>query len=259
MVCADIKETDVTMIDFHSHFLPNMDDGSSSVEESVAMLRESYRQGVDTMIATSHFYAERDTVAHFLEKRADRFARIREAVGDVGDIPRMYLGAEVLYFQGMARADKIPSLCLEQTNILLLEMPFAQWDEAVIREVGLLLDRQKLCVVIAHLDRYFQFQKNPFYLNELLKLPVKIQLNAAAFDRFRRHNVLKLVKEGRVDALGSDCHNMRNRLPNLKTAAEVIEKKLGAQYLEQIDSKCRQLIPAAGKENLEGASPCKVK
>jgi FtsZ-binding cell division protein ZapB len=134
-------------------------------------------------------------------------------------------------------------LCIEKTNILLLEMPFRQWDESVLREIEQLQNEQHLCVVIAHLDRYFQYQKNPYYLNKLLQMPVRIQLNADAFGRFRRREVLKLVKNGRVDALGSDCHNMRNRAPNLETAVNIIQKKLGAQYLEQIDRKCRQLLP----------------
>jgi protein-tyrosine phosphatase len=224
-----------------------MDDGSSSIEESVAMLQESYRQGVRAMIATPHFYAERDTIDHFLGRRSDRIGRVVRAVGKLEDIPCIHLGAEVLYFQGMSHAEMIPSLCIEQTNNLLLEMPFAQWDESVLREVDRLLDRRKLQVVIAHLDRYLPYQKNPFYLNALLEMPVKIQLNASAFARIRKRTVLKLVKEGRVDALGSDCHNMSNRLPNLKTAAAVIEKKLGIEYLEQIERKSAGLLASAAQ------------
>jgi tyrosine-protein phosphatase YwqE len=45
-----------------------------------------------------------------------------------------------------------------------------------------------------------------------------------------------------VDALGSDCHNMRDRKPNLAAAADVIQNKLGESYLIQIDEKCRRLI-----------------
>ena len=40
------------MIDFHSHVLHDIDDGSHSVEESIEMMKMSYRQGIDTMVFT---------------------------------------------------------------------------------------------------------------------------------------------------------------------------------------------------------------
>ena len=46
------------MIDFHSHVLPGIDDGSSCVEESLDMLRIAKSQGVIKMLATTHFYAQ---------------------------------------------------------------------------------------------------------------------------------------------------------------------------------------------------------
>jgi protein-tyrosine phosphatase len=234
-----------------------MDDGSSSVEESLRMLQASYRQGVDTIVATPHFYAERNTIAHFLTKRSDSYARLQTTAGKLDDIPHIYLGAEVLYFQEMSHAQMLHFLCIEQTNILLLEMPFAQWDESMLREIEQLQEEQHLHVVIAHLDRYFSYQKNPYYLKRLLEMPVGIQLNADAFGRFRRYGALKLVKSGRVDALGSDCHNMTNRIPNMRMATNIIEKKLGAQYLEQIDRKCRGMLPDAARiRQREEAQTC---
>ena len=46
------------VIDFHSHILPGIDDGSRNVETSIGMLRMCKEHGVDTMIATPHFYAD---------------------------------------------------------------------------------------------------------------------------------------------------------------------------------------------------------
>ncbi|MCD8379114.1 MAG: histidinol-phosphatase, partial [Lachnospiraceae bacterium] len=48
------------MIDFHSHFLPGLDDGSKSVEESLEMLALSWESGVDRIVATPHFYASKE-------------------------------------------------------------------------------------------------------------------------------------------------------------------------------------------------------
>ena len=56
------------MIDIHSHILPGMDDGSSSIEESLAMARESARQGVRLIAATPHFYATEENPHRFLAR-----------------------------------------------------------------------------------------------------------------------------------------------------------------------------------------------
>lgn len=55
------------MIDLHTHILPNVDDGSSSLEESLALLRMLASQGVTLTAATPHFYAtERQARTVFL-------------------------------------------------------------------------------------------------------------------------------------------------------------------------------------------------
>ena len=54
------------MIDIHSHILPELDDGSSSVSESLLMLGEMRRQGIKIVAATPHFEGHRETVNSFL-------------------------------------------------------------------------------------------------------------------------------------------------------------------------------------------------
>ena len=57
------------MIDFHTHILPGIDDGSRNIDMTVAMLSEEVSQGVTAVVATPHFYANRTSVAAFLERR----------------------------------------------------------------------------------------------------------------------------------------------------------------------------------------------
>ena len=56
------------IIDFHSHILPGVDDGSQSVQESLAMLKMEAEQGIQHVIATPHFYPKHDSPEHFLER-----------------------------------------------------------------------------------------------------------------------------------------------------------------------------------------------
>ena len=43
------------MIDFHNHILPNVDDGSKSLEMSLNMLKEAKRQGLTDIVNTVHY------------------------------------------------------------------------------------------------------------------------------------------------------------------------------------------------------------
>ena len=83
------------IIDFHSHILPEIDDGSASVEQSIEMLRMEAEQGIGHVIATPHFYAKYDTPKNFLEKRNEAEARLREEMAKHEGLPHLSVGAEV--------------------------------------------------------------------------------------------------------------------------------------------------------------------
>ena len=108
------------MIDLHSHFLPGMDDGSATPEESARMLRLSRQQGVDTIVAASHFYALQDNPDGYLRRRQEALAKIDY---DPATMPAVRLGAEVSYFGGMSHSEEVRKLCIEGTKLLLIEMP----------------------------------------------------------------------------------------------------------------------------------------
>lgn len=66
------------MIDFHTHILPRMDDGSRRMAETQKMLKMEYDQGVRQVVASSHFYAQHEFPETFLDRRERRLARVRE-------------------------------------------------------------------------------------------------------------------------------------------------------------------------------------
>ena len=69
------------MTDFHMHVLPGMDDGSKNVETSTAMLERSAAGGVDTVAATSHFYAEDNSIRRYLARRRAAYPEAAEGSG----------------------------------------------------------------------------------------------------------------------------------------------------------------------------------
>ena len=230
------------LTDFHTHILPGIDDGSRDVEMSISMLEEETRQQVKRIVATPHFYANRTSVEDFLARREKSLQRLRKALGDSG--PQIITGAEVYYFPGMGRAEKLKELCIEGTNVILLEMPFAQWTADIYREVKDILQKQELNIVLAHVERYPEFQKDKQVWEQILRLPLTIQINGGSFLKgwSRKRMCMKLLQEQKNAIIGSDCHNMTSRRPNIAEARETIAKKLGNRRLELIDETVERVL-----------------
>lgn len=159
-------------------------------------------------------------------------------------MPQIQVGAEVYYFPGMGRADKLASLCIDGTDIILIEMPFDQWTQDILNEIRNVLTRQKLRVVLAHVERYPEFQRDRQIWDQVMRLPLTLQVNAGSFlkSRGKRKFCLNLLKDHENVILGSDCHNLRNRVPNLEEARKVIVRKLGQQRTELLDDTVMRLL-----------------
>lgn len=229
------------MIDFHSHILPNIDDGSSGVEESLLMLQKETKDGVTNVVVTPHYYADRYSLEGFLKNREKSFEALKEHLTE--EYPILHTAAEVFYFTDMGEASMLSRLCIGSTRTLLLELPFVQWTGKMIKDVEKIVKNQQINVILAHIERYYDYQKDKGIFYEMLDLPVYKQVNSGPLlIRSRRKLVLDLLKNGWVDIMGSDCHNTDNRPPNLLEGRKVIEKKLGTQILEQIDSVGAQIL-----------------
>lgn len=217
------------MIDLHSHILPCMDDGSKSVGESLKLLKMLKEQGIDTVVATPHFYADKESVADFVVRRKLAFDTLKQQLPD--GYPQILLGAEVNFYSGISRMEDIKKLCIEESNVLLLEMPFTKWTEFDLKEVTDLVNIRNLTVVLAHMERYLVYQNNNVW-RRLLESGVLIQANATFFtDFFTRRKAISLIKNHSIHFLGSDCHDEAVRPPCMGAALEIIKKKMGGDFI----------------------------
>jgi len=216
------------LTDFHTHILPGMDDGSRSVEESVEMLRREAAQGIRQVVLTPHFYPNRDSFQDFLKRQEHAFASLQEATAKMEGIPRMFLGAEVYFYPGMSHSEQLRQLAIRGMDSILIEMPFAPWTERVYQELENVYTRQGLLPIIAHIDRYIRPFRTFGIPDKLAELPVLVQANSSFFlDRRSRGLALKLLKRERIHLLGSDCHGLEHRPPNLASCMDMIRKKAG--------------------------------
>lgn len=228
------------MTDFHTHILPGIDDGSRDIEMTERMLEAELAQGVSHICATPHFYAHRRSIQQFLDRREGSLAKVKGLLERRAELPHITAGAEVYYFTGMGRAEDIRRLCLTGTDILLLEMPFGQWYSDQVRDVRDILQRQQLKVVLAHVERYEQMQKDRSAWDEIMSMPLTIQMNAGSFvaSGLRRHTqrfCLGMLEHYDNCIIGSDCHNLSDRAPDIAEGRKVIEKKAGRARLELLD------------------------
>lgn len=231
------------MIDVHSHILPKMDDGSTSAQQSIEMLEESARQGVDIIAATPHYYPEDEYPDEFLERRETSREVLAKSVSQSRKkLPLVITGAEVAFFDGISRSEKMKKLCYSGTNLILVEMPCAAWSNSVIKEILDMPYTLDLVPIIAHIDRYMMYQKRGL-VKQLVKEGVIIQANASFFLRKDSSDkAVKMLRKGLIHLLGSDCHNMTSRPPNISGAAEVIESRLGKAGLEYLRASERDIF-----------------
>ena len=186
------------MFDFHSHILPGVDHGTSSIETSLKQLQLAKEFGITTIVATSHFYPFHSDVESFLEKRNEAYELLCSQKPDGIEIIK---GAEVMLTMDLDKIEGVEKLCIGDTNYMLVEMPdmiHSTW----IYDVLMRLCDRGITPIIAHIDRYPEsVQEN------LLEMDFPIQVNAYAFKRFfKARRMLYLVQNDLVHLLGSDLH-----------------------------------------------------
>ena len=211
------------MIDLHTHILPNVDDGSSSVQETAELMQVELEQGVNEVVFTPHYYGKR-SVEEFIAKRNKSFENIKNHIPEG---LKVRMGAEVL-LTGLndPSDDAICQLAIEGTKYVLIELPFQKWRESLLDKIADFIAETGYTPIIAHVERYVEALKNPSILTYLVDLGCLIQVNTSAFlDKHFKRFVFALLKKGMVHCLGTDAHNTTTRSVDYAEAKNAIFKK----------------------------------
>lgn len=235
----------MVLVDFHSHILPEIDDGSRSIDESIKMLNDSKKQGVGTIVATPHFYADIDTPSSFIKKRDESVQKLLTAYNPQ-NCPKVCLGAEVGYFSGISHCRDITKLCIAGTSVLMIEMPFCRWSETMVEDIIELSDYMRVNIILAHIDRYLKYQRDFSIIEKLVTGGVLLQANCDSFiDRSIRNSIFKLFDDGFIHVIGSDCHDTQKRPSNIGTAVDALVKHSGKGAVKQVFDFSNQIISTA--------------
>ena len=231
------------VVDFHSHILPGIDDGSKSVEESLELLRMEKAQGIGCVVATPHFYPNYDSPGDFLARRNRSEKQLREAMAKEDGLPKVIVGAEVYFFRGMSQSEQLPELTIGESKCILIEMPPAPWSEEIYRELENIWEKWGITPIVAHIDRYIRPFRTYGIPKRLSRLPVLVQANAEFFlEKATAGMALRMLKKDQIQLLGSDCHNLTSRKPNLGAALEKIRQKLGDGMVEEISVLASEIL-----------------
>jgi len=198
------------MVDIHCHIVPGVDDGSTSLEMSLAMIEEARSVGVTAILTTPHIKGRADEVArHEMHKRA--FQPVLDAKPNM----QLYLGGEVRVTHDTHETVTIPEFTAsERSKYILLELEF----EKVPNYFSQLLFEYRLngiTPIVAHPERNVGVLKNPEHALEFVRQGALLQVTTGSLigelgDRFREC-ALRLLECGLVSILASDAHNLTSR------------------------------------------------
>lgn len=223
-------------IDIHCHMLPGVDDGADSLETSLSMLKLSEEQGAASVILTPHYYHERNRYRK--GELAERFAALCEAAQDAGIVTELFLGNEILWFDGAIEALREgEALSLAQSRYILIEFYPDSSARELLRAVRSSFQGGYI-PVIAHYERYraLRGKDGDALISELIGQGALLQMNYASIGgRSGLSGLLadantkwcrNEIKKGHVSFLGTDAHNLGHRSPEHGQAAAWLLKHM---------------------------------
>ena len=237
------------MIDIHSHIIFDVDDGPRDLADSLALLEESYRQGVRTIISTSH---RRKGMFETPENKiAEHFKLVQEIAKEISDDLTVLFGAEIYYTSDVLdKLEKkiIPSLA--DTRYALIEFSMTTPYKEIHTALSNVL-RLGITPVVAHIERYHCLENDEKKVRDLIDMGCYMQINSSSVlksklfgdkYKFMKKRARFFLEKDLVHFVASDMHNLDDRPPYMKEAFQIISKKYGVAYAEQLFRKNQEIL-----------------
>ncbi|MDD2628008.1 MAG: hypothetical protein PHR25_01055 [Clostridia bacterium] len=219
------------MIDIHTHIIFDLDDGSSTIEESIAILKSAYEVGITDIILTPH-YIDDGKNSYNNDGVEERVTLLKNRMQEEGIDIKIYLGNEVRDYGNIVDIlEKTDAKTLADTKYMLVEFPMnneINYIENSIYELKI----RNIVPIIAHPERCYCFTKNYRLIKELAGEGVYFQVNSGSI--IGRHGneakkiAKKMLKDGLVHFLATDTHSMkRNGYLDWEEVIKLLDKKIG--------------------------------
>ena len=223
------------MIDFHSHILPGIDDGSKNLEQSIAMVNEAKKVGFTKIISTSHYMEN-----YYECNEKNRKELLEQVQKNVNGI-ELCLGNEIYITNNIIELlQNGQASSINGTKYVLFEFPLITTRPMNDKEVIYRLVENGYIPIIAHPERYPFIQENPDYLFELEEMGALFQANYGSIIGMyglKAKKTLKiLLKNNLISFFGSDVHKpeqVYNKIPKIiKKLKKVISDEEFIEFTE---------------------------
>ncbi len=231
------------MIDIHCHILYDVDDGAEDAMTSRDMIDRMAKNGVTDIFATAHFrrhmfYYPIDKVEEALHT-LKRYAFAKNV--------RIHAGCE--YHVDHEIFDNLTSgrvHSMADTSYVLTEYSYSSDLDRILHYTQELLMRG-WHPIIAHVERYEVFQRNPLLAEDVVDAGAQIQVNADAVlgldGRLLKKTTKKLLAHGLVDYIASDAHDMNERASHMKECFDYVGKKYGPETADALfEDNARRIL-----------------
>lgn len=222
------------MFDIHSHIVFDVDDGPLTIYESLALIGESYRQGVRTIVSTSHrrkgmFETPEDDIFN-------KFSQVKFEAEKMYDGLTILYGGELYFTRDILEKlehNRVPRM--NDTRFSLIEFSMTTpWKEihSALSQVLML----GVTPIVAHIERYDALSFEKDRVRELINMGCYTQINSAHVlkaklfgDRLKvfKKRVKYFLDEDLVHCVASDMHNLKKRPPFMEEARKIIEETYG--------------------------------
>ena len=226
------------MIDIHTHIIYDVDDGSDTLEESVAILKNAFKNGVTDIILTPHYLGKE---SFDKEKVLQNFEVLKKEKEEQGIDINLYLGNEVAVYGNIIEILEDSRVeTLAKSSYMLIEFPMSI-DVPYITQTIYEMKLRGVIPVIAHPERCECFSSHLERVKEAVNDGAYIQCNTGSimglYGRKAKKIVKKLLKENLVSFLATDTHKETNtRYEDLKKVEKKVEKLIGTKRKNELFS-----------------------
>ncbi len=232
------------MIDIHSHLLWNVDDGPTTIEQSINMLEKAAYEGISEIIATSHFQHPQYSADYHEVYIKVNFLQLESVKNNIPI--KIYTGHEVRLSPNLIQLYKSNQIhTLANSNYLLLELPsyaVPLYTFHIIREFL----EEGIIPIIAHPERNNAILENPIQLEKLIRAGALAQITASSLTGLLGRKIQKfsfdLIRANLIHTYGSDVHNLKTRPFLFKEGLYYLEKKALLDYVDILIGNNKNII-----------------
>jgi len=204
-----INDLSILKVDLHSHIIPDIDDGSNSIEESLEIINELHRLGYKKIIATPHIMG--DNFENTPEIINNQLILLQKAVIKADIHVEIIAAAEYYVDFSFSKLLESTKLLTFNNNYLLIELPLSH-PPLNISELIFKIQTSGYKPVLAHPERYTYWYDDFSNYTNMVNREVYLQVNINSFSENNpfRKMAEKLAKKQLINFVGSDTHNIKN-------------------------------------------------